>query len=179
MNKRKTFIPFGGTNDHSIDYLLGIIEDARCTTLQVIDGIGKEELHWQIDEGWNTIGVLLSHIIAAEKYFRIEFIEDKRLNEEERKEILPGLTMGKHIPELITNQAVEEYVAELETTRREMIQAIKGLSLEDFHRKREGYNPETGHNLAWTLYHLAEDEVHHRGQMSIIKKLYKREMANS
>lgn len=174
MKKRKTFIPFGSENGHSIDYFLGIIEDVRYTTLHTIEGISTEELHWQIHEGWNTVGVLLSHMISCEKYFRIEFIEDKRLNEEERKEILPGMDMGKHIPELITNQSVEAYIAELEISRKALIQAIRKLSVEDFHKKREGYNPETGHNLAWTLYHMAEDEVHHRGQMTIIRKLYKR-----
>lgn len=47
------------------------------------------------------------------------------------------------------------------------------LSEEEFHAKREDHNPETGYNLAWKLYHLAEEEVHHRGQISLIRKLYR------
>jgi uncharacterized damage-inducible protein DinB len=49
---------------------------------------------------------------------------------------------------------------------------MRQLSREDLIRKREGYDPVTGHNLAWTLYHKAEDEVHHRGQISILRKIY-------
>ena len=87
--------------------------------------------------------------------------------------IMPGLEMGKYLPELITNQSIEFYYKELGKTKAELLHALDSLSVADFHKKREGYNERTGHNLAWTIYHLAEDEVHHRGQMSLIRKLYK------
>ncbi|MBN4081622.1 DinB family protein [bacterium AH-315-C07] len=172
MIERKTYISFGQSADHSLDYLLGIIEDARATTLQRVENLLINELHWQFDKGWNTIGCLLSHIIACENYFRIVFIEERHLTESENQDYLPGLEMGKFIPELITDQPIEAYIAQLENSRVKLIEKINSLNRYDFHKKREGYNPNTGHNLAWTLYHLAEDEVHHRGQISIIRKLY-------
>lgn len=174
MIDRKTYIPFGNTNDHSIDFLLGVMTDARVTTLQRIHDISTEELHWQFDDGWNTIGALLSHIIAVEHYFRIEFVEGRHLNEEERKIIIPGLEMGKFIPQLITSDSVGQYIKRLEDSRAKMFAQIKKLGIDEFHRKRKGYHPETGYNLAWALYHIAEDEVHHRGQITIIRKLYQK-----
>ncbi len=174
MIERNTFIPFGENKDHSIDYLLGILEDARVTTLQVTNNISTEELHWQYAEGWNTISCLLSHLISCSHYFRVEVIEGRHLNDEEKKEIMPGLRMGDFIPELITNQPYIDYVNQLEDSKVKLFKAIKKLSIEDFHKRREGYNPNTGHNLAWTLYHQAEDEVHHRGQMTMIRKLYRK-----
>ncbi|MBL4594784.1 MAG: hypothetical protein JKX68_13365, partial [Flavobacteriales bacterium] len=66
--KRKTYIPFGSENIDSIDYLLGIIEDARATTLQRVENLLINELHWQFDKDWNTVGCLLSHIISCENY---------------------------------------------------------------------------------------------------------------
>ena len=53
-----------------------------------------------------------------------------------------------------------------------MLAAIGSISREQFFERRDGYNPATGYNLAWALYHMAEDEVHHRGQISILRKLY-------
>lgn len=170
--ERKTLIPFGESTDFSIDYLLGILEDARVVTLNRITDLPKEMLHWQYQEGWNTIGVLLSHIIACEHYFRIEFVEGRSLTKKENNAYLPGVEMGEHIPKLITNQGVEEYIAQLAESRSKLLAQIHKLDTEEFHKKREGYHPETGFNLAWALYHLAEDEVHHRGQISILKKLY-------
>ncbi len=171
---RKTLIPFKADSQrHAIEYLKGILEDAAATTLQRVVGIPTEELHWQHAEGWNTVGALLSHIIATRRGFIIHFIEDREPTAEEWKPLEPGATMGKFLPQLITDQPIEFYLEALESSKQEFLQAIDGLSNEDFFRKREGYNPETGHNLAWTLYHVAEDEVHHRGQISLIRKLYK------
>ena len=64
------------------------------------------------------------------------------------------------------------YIEALQDSRKMMLDKIKGLSAAEFYEKREGYNPKTGYNLAWVLYHAAEDEVHHRGQISILRKLY-------
>jgi len=170
---RKTFIPFGETMDHTIDYLLGIIEDARITTLLYVNNISTEELHWQYAEGWNTISALLSHFISGRLYFKVHFIEGGEWTDAEKEQLMPGLEMGKYIPQLITNEPIEVYLEKLEESNKLVVEAIKKLSTEEFHKKREGYNKETGCNWAWVLYHLAEDEVHHRGQISMIRKLYK------
>lgn len=171
--ERKTYIPFGKTADNSIDYLLGIIEDARITTIQRVANISKEALHWQYAEGWNTIGALLSHIICCRHFFRIVFIEQRELTKEEDAKYIPGLRMGKYIPDLITDEEIEAYLHRLSESNKQLVKAVSALNAEQFFEKREGYNPNTGCNLAWILYHLAEDEVHHRGQISLILKLYK------
>src|SRR4051812_33716800 len=99
MTERKTFIPFGDSADSSIDYLLGILEDARATTLQRVETIGVEELHWQYAEGWNTIGALLQHMISGENFMRIYFIGQRELTETEAEQWMPGVEMGKYIPQ--------------------------------------------------------------------------------
>ena len=172
MIERNTFIEFGKAQDLPIDYLIGIMEDARVTTLQRVHNLMPDELHWQYKEGWNTIGVLLSHIIATEHFFRIDFVEGRELNAAELEQWLPGQEMGQYIPQLITGEPIEGYIEKLSQSRAQMLAAIKQISKEEFYKKREGYNPKTGYNLAWALYHLAEDEVHHRGQISILRKLY-------
>jgi len=171
--QRKFYIPFGEAPSQSIDYLLGIIYDARSVTLLLTNNISKEELHWQYAEGWNTVGALLSHIISCGHFYRIFFVENRELTEEEKAEIMPGLEMGKYIPELITDQPIEYYTQKMKEATDLLIEAVMQLSEEEFHARRKGYDPENGCNLAWVLYHLAEDEVHHRGQISLIRKLYR------
>jgi hypothetical protein len=172
MNERKTFISFGNSVDPSIDYLVGILDDARVTTLQRVQGISNQELHWQFAPGWNTVGALLCHIASAEEFFRIEFIERRELTPAEHEQWMPGLEMGPYIPKLITGEPIEAYVSRLQQSRARLLAALSPLSVAEFQEKRDGYNPVTGCNLAWILYHLAEDEVHHRGQISILRKLY-------
>jgi uncharacterized damage-inducible protein DinB len=170
---RKTFIPFDDSGVDLIEYLKGIMEDARATTLQRVEGISVDELDWQYAKGWNSIGALLSHIIACESTFPIFFIEERRLTKAEEMIWLPGLDLGPNVPALINGKTIEQYKAKLVISRQNMFSILDRLSREDFIKKREGYDPLTGHNLAWTLYHLAEDEVHHRGQISLLRKLYK------
>ena len=173
MLKRRFLIDFGSTADHSLDYLIGIVGDARVTTLQRVAGVGVEELHWQYRPGWNSIGALLSHITAIEHYFRIVFIEERELTDAENERWIAGLDMGEHLPELITGEPLESYIDGLAESRRLLLEALRPLSFERFSERLEAYDPETGSNLAWILYHMAEDEVHHRGQISLLRKLYK------
>jgi len=173
MSERRTFISFGTHADPSIDYLVGILEDARVTTLQRVEGISNEELHWQFTEGWNTIGALLSHIISCEEFFRIQFVERRDLSPAENDQWKPGLELGQFVPQLITGEPLDGYVRRLEQSRSKLLDAVRSIDPVAFREKRDGYNPRTGFNLGWVLYHLAEDEVHHRGQISILRKLYK------
>ncbi len=177
MSSRITYIPFGNTNDHAIDYLLGILVDARAVTNKMVNNITTEELHWQYAEGWNTIGCLLAHIISCSHYLRIVFLQQRQLTQAEKDQFLPGLEMGKYIPQLINHQPLEKYQSQLAASSALLEEAIKNITQEEFFEKREGYNEETGCNLAWVFYHLAEDEVHHRGQISLLRKLYKTQHA--
>lgn len=173
MLHRKTFITFTPGKVESIEYLMAIINDARVTTLQRVQGLSVEELDWQYAPGWNTIGALLSHIISVQNYFRINFIEGRECHKEEEQKWLAGLELGAYVPSLITGKTIKEYEEELSASLELILDRLSNLSSEDFTKRLEDYDPETGHNLAWSIYHMAEDEIHHRGQISILRKLYK------
>lgn len=173
MDIRRFNIQFGQSANPSIDYLLGIIYDARAVTLNYIKDISTEELQWQYKPDWNSVSALLIHIYSCEEYFRIWGVEDRPLLKAEQLQLFPGLELGEHLPDLISDKPLRYYVSQLESSRARLLQSLKGLPMEDFTRNRKGYDQQTGCNLAWILYHMAEDEVHHRGQISIIRKLYK------
>ncbi|WP_353718775.1 DinB family protein [Dyadobacter sp. 676] len=171
--KRQFHITFGHTKDHSVDYLIGILQDTRLTTIQTIRKLTTAQIDWQFAPGWNTIGALLSHIEAIEHFFRIEFVLGRKLTAEENDFWTPALDMGEHIPKLMTGKAIEDYIGNLTTSRQMLIDSIRDLSFEELTQKIDGYYDEqTGCNLAWALYHMAEDEIYHRGQISMLRKLH-------
>ncbi|MFB9843221.1 DinB family protein [Mucilaginibacter ginsenosidivorans] len=149
------------------------MQDARLTTILSLKNLTVAELHWQYKTGWNTIGALLSHMVAIENYFRVEFVEGRKLTDEETQKWLPAMDMGKYLPQLITGQAVEHYVAELSRSREMMLASLANVTHDDLTRRINDYDAETGCNLAWVLYHMVEDEIYHRGQISIIRKFYR------
>jgi uncharacterized damage-inducible protein DinB len=120
----------------------------------------------------NTIGALLSHIISVQNYFRVAFIEGRECTAEESQKWKAGLELGAYVPSLIKGKTIEEYTEELNTSFELILDRLSNLSREDFTKRLEDYDPVTGHNLAWSIYHMAEDEIHHRGQISILRKLY-------
>jgi len=173
LEKRKFWIDLEHPREHSLAYLLGILADARLVTLQIVDKLGSTEVDWQYKPGWNTIGALLDHITAIEHYFRIEFVEGRKLTAEENERWEPAMEMGPHLPELIGIKQINDYKKTLIQSREMMVTALQGLGYEDLVKRREGYDDAEGCNLAWVLFHMVEDEIYHRGQISIIRKLYK------
>jgi len=173
MIKRSFHIEFGRLADHSLDYLQGILKDTRTTTILTISKLTEPEIDWQYKEGWNTIGALLSHIAGIEHYFRIEFIEGRKFTKEENDRWMPGIEMGTYLPQLIMQKPADYYIDQLTQSRQMMLEAIGSLSHADLTKRIEDYDAETGCNLAWVLYHMAEDEIYHCGQISMVRKLYK------
>ena len=167
------YIDFDHHQDHAIDYFLRMLDKTRTTTLHKIKNLSVDELNWQCKQGWNTIGALLSHTIALEHYFRIEFVEERKLTSAEEEKWLPALDLGHHVPKLIRGLPVEYYQKELAESREMFQDSFKKIDFNSFTRRIEGYDPQEGCNLAWVLYHMIEDEIHHRGQITLLHKLYK------
>lgn len=170
-NKRSFFIRFGNKQDHSIEYLLGILKDTRTTTLLTIRNLTTGELDWQHEKGWNTIGALLLHISAIEHYFRIVYVENRALTAQENTELTPALDMGIYIPSLITGKNIDDYLNELSISRQKLLVSLEKLTFENFSRTFRSKDYDSECNLAWILYHMMEDEIYHRGQISMIGKI--------
>jgi len=173
MNHRNFFITLNGNRDQAIQYLAGMAQDTRQVTLSVLKHLTKEEIDWQFTPGWNTIGALLDHISAVEHFFRIEFIEGRKLTGEENKMWEAALDMGAYLPKLIGIKSPEDYRQSLTKSGSLFLKALENVTTEQFTERRKEYDDINGSNLAWSLYHKVEDEIYHRGQISMIRKLYR------
>jgi len=172
MATRTFYIEFDHHHDNAIDYFLGMLDKTRSTTLQRIKNFTVEELDWPVRPDWNTIGALLSHTIALEHYFRIEFVKGRKLTSEEEEKWLPALDLGPHVPKLIRKLPIEFYQEAFAESRRLFLESFKNIDFDSFTRRIEGYDPQEGCNLAWVLYHMIEDEIQHRGQITLLHKMY-------
>ena len=173
MIERKFYVESRLGKSETADYLLAMKHDARATTIHYLKNITEEELDWIPFEGWNSIAALLAHIIAGDRYFIVVFIEGRGLTELEESELMPGLNLGHWVPGF-KGQSVAYYLERLEATYEESKKAIMTIAPDLLLKRRyDYYDKVKGCDLAWIMYHDVEDEVHHRGQISIIRKLYK------
>jgi hypothetical protein len=109
---------------------------ARRTLLAAVEGLSRDELDHLHDARSNTIGALLAWS--------------------------PALDLGEQGRREIRGRELESYVDELTRTRQITLAALAGRDdawLED----PLAAAPEL--NAHWAWFHVAEDEISHRGQI--------------
>ena len=125
-------------------------EKLRKRTMRVVECIPPEKIDWTYREGKFTLGDLLRHIAAIERFM---FVENARL----RPSTYPG--HGKEMAE--TYDDVLEF---LNKTHIESMNIIGGLTDEDLQKKC--LTPNGTPITVWKWLRLmAEHEIHHRGQI--------------
>lgn len=151
-----------------IGALAEMMNYARLTTLQAVEGLSVEQLD-AVPEGFgNSIGMLLAHIAAVDRAYQIWSFEGRDMGEGDEV-IQGGLSMGKNGTPPPTGQSLETLLAELEASR--------AATLEVFATKDDGWLashlPASGWddmNQHWAWFHVMEDEISHRGQIRILRK---------
>ncbi len=173
IKKRVFSVDFPDDLDHAIAFFKGMLSDTRLTTILTVQKLTSRELDWQFREGWNTIGALLSHISALQHYFRIIYVEKRAMTEEENDHLIAALDMGIYLPSLISGKSITDYLNELNYSLVEFLESLSALTFEDFSEVLQNQDYGECCNLAWILFHMIEDEIYHRGQISMILKLLK------
>ena len=73
--------------------LVSMMNYARYTTLQAVEGLTIENLDYLYDEEANSIGMLLYHMAAIEFYYQIHTFEDREPTEAELERWLPAIEL--------------------------------------------------------------------------------------
>lgn len=134
----------------TIEPFLDHFERVRARTLRVIKCIPPEKLDWTYKEGKFTLGDLVRHIAAAERYMFAENVQFK-----------PSRYPG-HLKELADGYA--DVLKFLNTAHAEAVAIFRGLSDEDLQKKCT--TPGGTQITVWKwLRAMIEHEIHHRGQI--------------
>lgn len=134
----------------NINSFLDYYEKVRARTLRVIKCIPHDKLEWTYKEGKFTIGDLIRHIAAIERYMTAENVRGN-------KSTYAGC--GRDLAE-----GYENVLEFLSRTHAESIEIFRSLTNEDLQKKciTPGGAPIT----VWKwLRSLIEHEIHHRGQI--------------
>jgi uncharacterized damage-inducible protein DinB len=135
---------------------------ARQTTLAAVDGLGIAELDHLHDASSNSIGALLAHIAIVERAYHCLTFEDRAPSPEEDAAWEPALELGAAGRHSLCGQPLEHYVRELEEARRV---TLAGLAVRDDAWLEQTLRVAPALNAHWAWFHVAEDEINHRGQI--------------
>lgn len=150
--------------------LISMMNYTRETTLAEVMNLSVKQLDFLINEKANSIGMLLAHMVAVEKAYQIDTFEKRDITEEDIQMLNPGLDLGKVAQEQLKGNPVEFYLEQLEQTRKKTIGEFQ--TLQDswlFEQTPFWEGKPTNNYFKW--FHVFEDELNHRGQIRLIKKI--------
>lgn len=153
--------------------LVSMMNYTRQTTLDAVKDLTIEDLDFLFDEEANSIGMLLAHMASVEKAYQIVTFENRDLTDEEERDLNPALDLGMNAREQIKGNPLEYYLDKLEQVRSETIETFKTLPDEWlFEQAPFWWNRPANNFFKW--FHVFEDELSHRGQIRLIKKMIRK-----
>ena len=135
---------------------------ARSTTLGAVEGLTLAELDHLHDAQSNSIGALLAHIVVVERAYQVMTFEDRPLSSEENAQWSIALQLGAEGRRALRGRSLDDYLDEMKAVRE---RTLEGLAAHDDAWLERSVSPAPRINVHWAWFHVAEDEINHRGQI--------------
>ncbi|WP_432355931.1 DinB family protein [Sporosarcina sp. A2] len=147
-----------------------MMEYTRVTTIAEVKDLTIPELDFLIHEDANSIGMLLAHMVSVEKAYQIDTFEKREYTEQDLEELNPALDLGEAGREQIKGNPIEFYLEQMEKTRAKTIETFRTLPDSWLFERFPFWDEELTNNY-FKWFHVMEDELNHRGQIRVIKKI--------
>jgi uncharacterized damage-inducible protein DinB len=150
--------------------LVSMMNYNRSTIVRLVQNLTMAELDFLFDSNANTIGALIMHLGATDKFYQVNTFEGRQdLNEAEKKIWGPAMNLGDEGREKIKGKEVKYYL--------DMINEVREKTLAELKKKDDKWlmaiDPEWSKqrplNTYWKWFHVVEHESNHRGQISWLK----------
>ena len=145
--------------------LLGMMHYARQTTLRAARDLNVAQLDYLPHPEGNSIGMLLAHIAAVEEGYYLGTVASQEVDWE-----TPARALGEAGREALRGRPLGHYLSELGRVRAQTLEGF--LHLDDSWLHAEDMNWDEPANNYFRWFHVLEDEVNHRGQIRLIRKLF-------
>lgn len=146
----------------TIGRLVGMLAYARQTLLAAVGGLSRDDLDHLHDASSNSIGALLAHAVAVERVYQLLTFEARQPSAAEAAAWSPALDLGDEGRRRLRGRELPSYVDELTETRRITLAALAERD-DAWLEAPVATAPQM--NAHWAWFHVAEDEINHRGQI--------------
>ncbi len=151
-----------------IGNLVSMMSYARKTTLDAVYNLTTEQLDFLPAPSTNTIGMLLAHIAATEVAYQVDTFEGRAMNAEEKARWEVAAELGDLGRTQIMAKDLNFYLEQLQEVREKTLLEFKNRD-DVWLMEQVEFRKNTFMNNYWKWFHVAEDEVSHRGQIRLIK----------
>jgi uncharacterized damage-inducible protein DinB len=162
----------GPTEGYStqIGTLVSMLNYNRSTIINMVKSMSMKDLDHLHDANSNTIGALILHLGATEKFYQINTFEGRQdYNDEETKIWGSAMSLGDEARQNIKGKDLQYYL--------DIITAVREKTLDELKKKDDKWllavDPEWSKerplNTYWKWFHVCEHESNHRGQIAWLK----------
>jgi hypothetical protein len=136
-----------------------------------VKGLTVEQLDYVHDEKSNSIGSMLFHLAATERYYQLHTFEDRKWGdfpETDKKKFDIAMNLGEEARKTIKGNNLEFYLG--------MLKEVRENTLKEFKKRddawlmkvdKDFWSSPTNNFCKW--FHVCEHESNHNGQMKWIK----------
>lgn len=153
-----------------IGTLVSMLNYNRQTIIDTVKSLTMEQLDYLYDPNSNTIGALILHLGATDKFYQINTFEGRQeFNDTEKKIWDVPMNLGEEGRKQIKGKQVTYYLDMINEVRQKTIEELKKkddtwlLAIDPKWSKREPLN------TYWKWFHVCEHESNHRGQIAWLK----------
>ncbi|MED3574906.1 DUF664 domain-containing protein [Cytobacillus praedii] len=147
-----------------------MLEYSREVLLNDIKDLNQYDLDFIPFEDANSIGSLLMHIASIDFVHQVITFEKRDLNENEYCRWKSALFLGEKVRDEIKNRPLNFYLDILFETRERTLTLLSSKN-EEWLYEENIWDNGVSHNNFWLWYHVMEDEINHRGQIRLLKRV--------
>lgn len=154
-----------------IGTLVSMLNYMRDSVVNTVKTLTKAELDHLHDAHANSIGAMILHLGAVEKFYQINTFENRQeFNEQEKKRWNAALNLGDLGRKEIKGKDITFYL--------DSIAEVREKTLLEFKKKDDQWlmaidpvwsKPDDQVNTYWKWFHVCEHESNHRGQIKFLK----------
>jgi uncharacterized damage-inducible protein DinB len=151
-----------------IGILVSMLNYNRESIIRMVKGFSVAQLDHLLDKNSNSIGSLLLHLAATDKFYQINTFEGRGdFNEEEKKIWGAAWELGDKGRAEIKGHDVQYYL--------DILAEVRNKTLEELKKKDDAWmlavdpkwsQPTQQLNTFWKWFHVCEHESNHRGQIA-------------
>lgn len=154
-----------------ISILVSMMDWMRATVLRSVDGMSQKELDFLLDKDSNSIGAMLMHLAATERFYQIHTFEGKEWGDFDKKDTDRwniGSQLGDKARKEIKGKSISYYTDQLEEVREFSLSELKNRDDNWLMESTNFFgNQPTNNYCKW--FHVVEHESNHNGQIKYIK----------
>lgn len=154
----------------NIGTLVSMLHYNRQTVINSIKDLSVNELDFLVDEHANTIGALVMHLGATEKFYQINTFEGRQdFNEDESKAWGAAIKLGDEGRAAIKGKNAAYYIGKITEVREKTLDEFKKRDDKWLAAIDPEWSKEQPLNTYWKWFHVCEHESNHRGQIAWLK----------